>query len=202
MTDYLPAPNYGSAKAVVALADTDGAPLGTAANPLAISALDAKRATYGSSTVALAVTQPGVILQIQGSATKIIRITDVIVSAIATAASVGVLSLLRTTTTSGGTGAAVTPCSYDSTNPAATAAVLQFATPGSLGTGALGLRNSRLPIGVSTKGEAPVFFYFGAESDQAVVLRGTSEFAGLYFACPVFTGMNVDVSLTWTESAT
>ena len=172
----------------------------TATNPLPVTG-QSNIASYGAAVVGLANAAAGDIYCITGSATKTVRIKGIRVSAVATAAIVGDVSVvLRSAANTGGTSSAPTVVKHDQNNPAATATVAAYTvspTPGA----AIGTLRSR-KMSVSTSGNnatsSEALFQFSVYWDQPVVLRGTTQ-----LACVVVSafgaGASFDVDHEHTE---
>lgn len=143
---------------------------------------------------------------IQGSATKIIRITRLTIALRATAASQYRVSLIKYSAfLTGGTAAVPTIVPHDSANPAATAVVNTWAgglpTPGT----AVGkIADDSLPVGVlgtpTFNNESPLLYDFGIRNGQSVVLRGIAQYLAINsngVALP--SGLVADVRVEFTE---
>lgn len=175
------------------------APVSTS-NPLPVTGNNTV-ASYSAAIVALANTGAGNLYCITGSATKTVKIKGIRVSAVATAAIVGDVSIvLRSAANTGGTSTAPTVVKMDQTNAAPTATVAAYTvapTPGA----AIGTIRSR-KMAVSTAGNAATssegLFQFSVYWDQPLTLRGTSE-----LACVVVSafgaGASFDVDHEHTE---
>lgn len=116
---------------------------------------------------------------VAGSATKVVKIKGVRVSAVATSAIVVDVSLiLRSSASTGGGAASVALVAMDQLNAAATGSVTRFTSAPTPGT-AIGAIRSR-KIAASTQGNSATtsegLFQFSVYWDQPVTLRGTSQF--------------------------
>ena len=145
------------------------------------------------------------VLQIIGSATKTISITSIRITADATAATeLDFYLYKRTTANTGGTITNPAVVKYDSLNPTQSATVnLYSANPTTLGTGVLvsasqfivppTAGNSGIPI-------MPLLFNFGSQTNQPVILRGTTESLTISLnGQAVPAGLGLYATIEWTE---
>lgn len=172
------------------------------ANPFFVDGNTAKF-TYAGAATGVALTTPGDVYCVVGSATKIVRVKGIRVSATATAGAVidGQL-FLRSTLDTGGTPASVPIVAQDSNFPAATATATSYSggtapTPGT----SIGLiRSQKIPVGTQgNSANAGVALYqFSVYWDAAVTLRGTAQ-----SLCVNMTGLaagaSIDVDHEHTE---
>jgi hypothetical protein len=126
---------------------------------------------------------PGVtptdILQIQGSATKIVKLRSIVLTGTATAASVIVPTLVRrSTANSGGTSAGGTFAKRDNNDLAPTAVLTTWsANPTALGTLVATLDGSRLSIAPASNGGIDrMLFQYTWLNEKAPTLRGLNDF--------------------------
>jgi hypothetical protein len=143
---------------------------------------------------------------LSGSATKVIRVTKVIIVGTATAASIyDHYVLKRTTANTAGTFTSITAAQSDSTDAAQTATLaLYTANPSAVGTGiAINANKTYLPAGGSPAAAAlPVVYSYGVSNDKAIVLRGVAEALAINFAGQaVPAGTQLYLSIEWTEDA-
>lgn len=161
--------------------------------------------TYRVSTYAQPwASQSGDLIQIQGSASKTIRVTKIIVSGQATAGAFAGITLQRhSTADSGGTCTAQTGTSVglvDSANTAPAATVSLCTAAATAGTSAGTVEVCRLfvgPVGTAATPDVCVFSY-GVNDDQMLTLRGATDFIGLNTAS-FGSGGVVDVTFEWVE---
>jgi len=157
--------------------------------------------TYSSTIHNFANSSAGDIFCISGSATKIIKIKGIRVSAIASAAVNSSVSVVRRSTLdTGGTPTSVTPVPSDTLNSAATAVVTGYATAPTAGTLVGRIRAQKLPIGTTTStsiSPAPALFQFSPYWDQPQVLRGVNE--ALCIDVDSTAGGNWEVDIEHTE---
>jgi hypothetical protein len=178
-------------------------------NNLPIHSEDSPVAHYRAATVQFTpVATPTVWAVIQGSASKTIRIKKIRVTGLATAA--GTMDVTLNKRSSAGTAGsavltALTGVPLDSTNAAASAVIstvgtANYGTPGTL-TGMIGAGRLCLTADGTGVNVTPVVWEFGF-GDQALVLRGTSQFVtidGNGDALP--SGAKFDVEIEWAEDA-
>ena len=141
---------------------------------------------------------------IQGSATKVIRITRVKIRARATAASQYRVSLKKYSVfLTGGTPAAVAAVAHDSIDAAATAVVQTWA--GGLpvvGTPIGIIEDESIPVTVlgTPVFDGPVLYDYAIRPTRALVLRGTAQYLALNSAAVALpAGFVADVKFEWTE---
>ena len=174
---------------------------------------DSNRATYRATasftpfaTAALA------LFNIQGSATKTVRITKIMLGGVATALADTLFRMTRLTAVgAGGTGVAPTIGKMDSGNAvAATAVVTHYTTAAqSVGTAAYALATWRQFIGTVTTPatawieQGCVFPEKGSPVGQALVLRGTSDWIQVenLNAGNLGAGTVLEYTIEWVEDA-
>lgn len=187
---------FANIKAMIAL------PANTAQTYIGNVNTQGTKATYRAATGAPAIDGAGVLLQIQGSGTKTIRVTRVVVGGNLTVTSNGLVTVQKySTAVSGGTSAAVTGTPLDSASSAATAAVLRWTAVGTTGSliGAVGARKSTWTADTLAN-SAEAVFTFGDLNGQALVLRGTAEYLAVSTSgFGSYTGATYTVEIEWTE---
>jgi hypothetical protein len=189
------APALTTGQAVAAQCDTTGSLYQNS---------EGRKATYRVGVVGFtpiaSTTAPTV--SITGSATKTVRITRMRISASASTGGVADISVRRFTALSGGTpnSQAANIAKMDSTNPAATAVVNQWSAAATTATSAGIVTAQRYEIVTAAVSVQPGFieWTFGDTNGQTLVLRGTSEFAGILFSA-VGTTPVADFWIEWTE---
>lgn len=141
------------------------------------------RATYRYAGLSFApVATPTDIIEIVGSATKIVLVKLVKLSGAATAAGNMPASLVKRSaapTIGSAVRTAVTAAKHDSNDPAATAVVSTIGTAnfGTVGTtaGIVGTGRLQMPALATGLGVTPLLWDFSTRNDKAVVLRGVLE---------------------------
>jgi hypothetical protein len=143
---------------------------------------------------------------IQGSASATVKIRHIKITWACTTgnAAPNVIRLRRYTVISGGTPAAVTPVPDDTTNPSATAVVSQYTVLPTTGTpynaGATSSEYMQwITNAAGLVGPVAVQWEFGVNGCQPIVLRGTSEFAGIEISAVAAGGPLMTVRVSWTE---
>jgi len=144
------------------------------------------------------------VLVLSGSATKVIRVTKVVIVGTATVASIyDHYVVKRTVANTAGTSTNVTAAKSDSSDDAQTATLaLYTANPSAVGTGIAVEANKTYLSASATPGAAalPSTYTFGTRNDKAIVLRGTSESLAINFGGQaVPSGASLYLSIEWTE---
>lgn len=163
---------------------------------------DGSKATYSATIKGLVLASSATdFFTITGSASKIVRITNISWTSASTAAAQSAVILLkRSTANSAGTSTTRTAVPHDSTSSSATATVRAYTANPTIGTLVGNIKSVR-NFSTGTASAAPSFFSFnfGDGPFQALVLRGTSEILALNFNGVTVSGLNFDISITWTE---
>lgn len=191
-------PNYGVGDSwskqspTVVLVNDQGSPIGSTAT---------YRVTLADFAPAATATD---ILTISGSATKIIKITHIQVTADATGAEhIDLYLYKRTAANTGGTIVNPPVVKYDSLSDAQTAIVNSYtANPSALGAGILIAGDHyQVPAATGNSFFAPPWKEdFGIRNNQPIILRGASELFTFNFAGHVVpAGLNFYISVEWTE---
>lgn len=157
--------------------------------------------TYASAAIGIANTGAGDIYCIAGSATKVVKIKGIRVSATATSTIViDANVVLRSALDTGGTSTAITVVPQDTSNPAATATVTSYSvspTPGAaIGT----LRSQKLAVGTAgnSANAGLALYQFSVYWDQPLILRGAAQNACINVSA-AGTGATFDVDHEHTE---
>jgi len=165
------------------------------------------RPTYQATFVGLVTAASATdIVTIQGSATKIVSVTEFSCTGISTTVGTADLLLIkRSTANTTGTSTTATNVPNDSASPAATAVVKGYtANPGALGTAVGTLRSGKLALQLATTGLAltPLRWQFGdSPYEQPIVLRGVAQTLALNGnAATLAAGASLDCNVTWTEN--
>lgn len=173
--------------------------------PSVVSPIDGGQATYSFSIVGLApASSPTDIFNITGSASKTIKITRLVVSALqTTAGNIDVLVIKRSGgTQSAGTSGASTIAAHDLNNPTASALVQTYTSnPASVGTvvGNIFAGKVLVPAAATTSSPDKVILDYGNRPAQAQVLRGTTQSISINLNGVTLTGGSVDVFCEWSE---
>ena len=177
----------------------------------AIAPVDGQKATYSAAIIGLV---PGAsatdIATLTGSASKVVKLIKVEITATttsATPAALDVLLLKRSTANTLGTSTgSPTPVPHDSANPAVSATFLAYTAPPTTGTlVGTALKNDKfmMALATATATDFPgvnkiTWIWDGAE--QAPTLRGIADVVAvnLNSATPTATA-SFDVTFVWTE---
>jgi len=195
---------------------TDSAGAGTttyvaaASNPPAMvpsvtSAIDGGKATFSFAIIGLApAASPTDVFNLTGSASKTVRLTRLVFSALqTTAGSIDVQVIKRSGgTQSAGTSGAANIVANDSNNPTASALVQTYtANPASLGTtvGNLFAAKVFVAAAATTSSSDKVIMDYGNRPSQAHVLRGITQSISINLNAVTLTGGSCDVYVEWTE---
>lgn len=159
------------------------------------------RQTYSAAVTDLAVaTAPTDVFTITGSATKVIRILKLTISGTKTTAGViDIEVLFRSSANTGGTIVTAVAQPHDSNNAAATAVVRGYTANPTLGTSVSAYKAVKLLVNTALLLPDRLDWYFGDNSDQGIVLRGTSQVFALNFETQTMAGNSFDITITWTE---
>lgn len=166
------------------------------------SMADGAKDSYSASVSALAVAvNPTDIFTIIGSATKVIRITSVHLTATRTTSGTTTIQLIkRSQPNSGGTSSATTTVPYDSTSPSATAVVLSYTANPTLGTAVGAVDSIKKHISSTNNPLDETIWEFGSRPTKAIILRGVSESLSINLGGSAIAGGNFDMTIEWTEN--
>ena len=142
------------------------------------------------------------IVTLTGAAGKTITVTNIRISATATAASnADVYLYKRTTANTSGTSSSTAIVQHDSQDPVPSGVVKQYsANPSGLGTGVL-LRGDRVAFpGATTSNGSATIWDFGNRASKAPKLHSASEFFAINFgASSPPSGTSMYLTIEWTE---
>lgn len=147
------------------------------ATPLAVTG-NTNIPTY-SAAADIANTGAGIVYCIQGSATKVVRVKGIRISAFASAALVTDTNINRYSTgPSGGVAVTGTIVPNDTNNAAATAVVTSYTTSPTAGNLVGTVRHQHIAAGTqgNTAQSDVALYQFSVYWDQPMVLRGTSQY--------------------------
>lgn len=145
------------------------------------------------------------IFTITGKAGRAIKINQIQISGIATAAAAVPISIIkRSTANTGGTATPVTAVGLDSANAgsASNANVQAYtANPGALGTSLGSISTARMILSTvsASVGTAPIVFAFERMYMKLPTLRDATESLCINYGGATAAGNSVDVSISWTE---
>lgn len=165
-----------------------------------VRTLPADRTTYSAAATITPAASATDVLTITGSASKTIRVERVSCTGTAGSAATGTLvAAKRSSANTGGTTAAATAVSFDSSYPSAAASVLTYSANPTTGTLVGNLRSAAIVMTPTTSaiGAAPVAFDF---ANNGVVLRGTAEVFALNGAGASFpASSSLLCNVVWNE---
>ncbi len=168
-------------------------------NPFAVTG-NTNLASYSAAVAAFGNSSAGDIFCVNGSATKTIKVKNIQVSAVASAAIADDIQLYkRSTADTGGTPTSVTAVPHDSLNAAATASVTAYATAPTAGTLVGMIRSRVITIPTTSAGveSMAAIFHFTTSWDQPITLRGATQ--GLCVAVPATAGGLWALDAEWSE---
>jgi hypothetical protein len=164
------------------------------------------RTTYSTSITSLATAATATdIFTIYGSATTVVRITRVTISATqTTAGTISVLLIRRSSANTGGTSTSPAIAPMDSNNAAATATVKAYTVnPTGLGTAVATILSEKLFVAApaTASGGGISIFDFGIRGTQPVVLRGVAQGLVVNLNSTTVAGSSFCIDVEWTEDS-
>lgn len=173
----------------------------TNANPLVISDFVQNKISYSASVLGLGTGLLATdIFTIVGSASKIVRVTRIQISATKTTSTMADIVLVkRSSDNTGGTSTSLTKVPLDSTNAAATATVRSYTLNPTLGTLVGNLRTNKMPIPTSGSTiDSNIDWQFG-QNCQSIYLRGINEILSVNLNGVTLAGSSFNIFIEWTE---
>lgn len=164
--------------------------------------LRAAYATFISGFVPAA--NPTDILEIAGSATRIVRIRSILITGTATAASNIIINTVRrSTNATGGTPSTLTQVKRDNNDDAATSVIRTFAANPTVGTLIGTADGGRLNIAPAANGSIDRLpFQYSWMNDKAPILRGANDCLCLNLAGAAWPpGGALDINIVLTEDS-
>lgn len=159
--------------------------------------------TYSAAGLVTSAASATDIFAITGSASKTVVVTQMLISGIATTATVSTVNILkRSTANSVGTPTTITNVPSDSLNAAATATVVSYAGVPTTGTLVGNIRTIKLYTPPASGGQAntPSAPIIMAQTfSQSITLRGTGEVVAFNLGGVTVTGGVFAVSIEWIE---
>lgn len=145
----------------------------------------------------------GILVQLQGSATRTIRITKIRISGALTTGAVGrIMVMRRSAAATGGTPGSVPPQPLDTGNAAATLVATQYLTVPTGGTLVGRLENDYVLWGAMTALGNLVEWTYGTANAQPILIRGTSEYITIETSTfASYAGAVYSVTVEFTEEA-
>jgi len=169
---------------------------------------DSAEVSYSAAVVGFtAAATPTDVFTISGSASKIIRITNIGFTATAnTSAMKDVIVLKRSTLNTGGTSAAVTAVKHDSNDAAATAVILNYtANPAALGSLVGNIRAVKydfVAANLSSSSLRILRWDFRSRGAKPLVLRNANELVAINLNSVTTASNLISINVEWTESST
>jgi hypothetical protein len=162
---------------------------------------EGRKASYSAAIVNLVPgTTPTDIFTISGSATRIIRITRISLTANQTiAGNRNLIILKRSTLNTGGTSTLLTNVSHDSLNLASTAIVRAYTVNPTLGTLVGNLRTRRVYIGSVNLNSDEFIIEPGSRNAQSFILRSVNEMISINLNGVTTAGGNFAINIEFTE---
>lgn len=145
------------------------------------------------------------ILTISGKAGRAIKINQIQISGIATAATaIPIAVIKRSTSNTGGTSATLAAVNLDSStaSAAAAASVLTYtANPSALGTSLGNLATARMILSTASAsvGTSPIVISFERMYMRMPTLRDSTESICINYGGATASGNALDISISWTE---
>lgn len=177
-------------------------PTGTQAISGTISTSENK-ATYSANIINLtAQAVASDIFTITGSATKIVKIHKITVTAVRTAGgAINMTFLKRSTANTGGTSTIVTSVSHNSTNAAATAVIRAYTANPTTGALVGSFHSYFYFIGTTGLNSANVIYDydFDVQNGQPITLIGTNEVFAVNLGNQTVAGNFFDITIVFTE---
>lgn len=164
--------------------------------------IDGSAAYTAANSAVAAVASATDIFEIAGSASKVIKVRQVIISGIATAAAYSIVKLLkRSTANTGGTATTLTNVPLDSTSAAATAVCKSYTANPTTGNLVGMITAIRVPLLTATTATAaPIVINFDSGSSMyPITLRGTAQSLVVNLDGVTITGGAISCSFLWTE---
>ncbi len=170
-----------------------------------ISDIEPMRATFGAfSGNFVPAANATDVLQLIGSATKLIRLKAIYISGTATAAANIIVNIIqRSALNTGGTPVAITPGQHDANDDAAAATLQYFtANPTGLGAGKT-IRGGRLNLAPAANGAIDrLLFDWSWHNDKSPLLLTAAQSICVNLGgAAVPAGGSLDISCEWTEEA-
>ena len=172
---------------------------------VSIAEVSTSKMTYSAATGSFTPpATPTDMFIINGSATKTIKISQIIISTTQTTAGVNVFFVVkRSTANTGGTSVSETLVPYDSQDTAATGTAKHYTANPTVGTAVGTIRSPKLwsaDASGANSGMSIYTFDFQRLNEQGMTLRGVAEGLAVNFnGAALPAGLSVNISVTWTE---
>ena len=160
--------------------------------------------TYRASAVVTTAANATDIFNIRGSATRVITVTEIECSGIATTAGVANISVIRrSTANSGGTSTTMTNVPMSSSSAAATATVTSYTANPTVGNivGNIGSKVVGLPLATGAGGGGVTWNFVNSGFTTPIVLQGTAQSISVSGnGVTLAPGATLGCTIAWTES--
>jgi hypothetical protein len=169
-----------------------------------VSTLDGSKATYSAAITGLVFAASATdIFTITGSASKVVRVIQMSLSATQTASNRRDTQIVkRSTANTGGTSSTPTVVPHDSTDPAGTAVVRAYTANPTLGALVGVMRSRKILIDTPTAAGGASddsVWNFGDRNDKSGILRGTAEVLAINMNAVTSAGNSCGLFVMWTE---
>lgn len=163
-----------------------------------------RKTTYSAISVWSPAATPTDVFLIKGSATKLVRVREIVITGTNTLNTNIAMSIIkRSTDDTGGTSSTLSATPMDSTSAAATATVRSYSANPTVGTQVGTPVRSQyifLPALTSQNAIEKADLVFGSNASQAVVLRGASECLAVNLGGAMIGGTtSLSIRIEWTE---
>lgn len=157
----------------------------------------------GATGLTLYSTAAAVLLEIQGSATKTVRIKRIEIWGQAGTKFFTELKLQRATTVGGGAPVAAALGQHDVSDAAATAVVNSYAAASTAGSNAavIGAKVLGVSPPAASMGAVPAVWSFAANDDKPIILRGASQWLEVYNTITGLGTATFGFEIEWEEDA-
>lgn len=163
-----------------------------------------RNSTYKASAIVTTAASATDIFTLKGSATKVVTVTSIECSGLATTAGAAELTLIkRSAANTGGTSTAPVAVPVQSTLPAGTAAVAAYTANPTVGTavGTVGSKVVGLPLATGAGGGGVSWDFVSDGFSQPIVLRGAAQSLSVNGnGATLAPGATLGCTFTWTES--
>ncbi len=161
---------------------------------------EGRKATYRTGLAGIAQSANGILFVIQGSASKLVKVTRVAFSGSLTTAGLVHPALYRTSgDVSSVTGTTTLSPGKMVSGSAGATAVCKTYTAATIGSGSVELTAKAGMLGSATVPPTMFEWTFGDKNTQAMTLNGTGEYLQLFISSGSYTGASFDVEIEFTE---
>jgi len=189
------------AKGQATMANSQPCVIASDQSPIAVYETDTIKATYSATANFSAPNLATDVFTITGSASKMVTVTAIYMSATqTTSGTMAVYLVKRSTANTAGTSTARTPTPYDSNDPAATATVLSYTANPTVGTLVGNLQVQHMSaMTAATANSDRLNIQLGSTIAKGIVLRGTSQVLAVNLNGVTYTGNSLYITVEFTE---